>query len=1695
MVYETLRLSLTFYRNSRLHAGIKKRPSRKNIVPNRRADRQEGTPRLVCLHQIRSGTTLERTGNALTEATDSSQDAPTGVGVAASSRKPRAAAAAADPLSPRCEALSMSLSGSGSKPSTHRVPSRGGSAAGSSLPDCGLDVWERQPRSSDSSSCCNSSSSSTSNSSSNRWKATSAAAAAAASPVGLKARGRSCSQDASSRGGVCSSSSSAIACCDCCGSSSCCNSTSCPDSSSGGSPRRSARVVRRRPSLPADAAPCEKGSESSSFATPADSHAAGPAASASSSKCSKPGGLAATDCGGPFAAAAAVEDADTCSSVGSPVYEPPTGYVAWHLQQQPAAAAAPPTATGAVGRKSPACVAAAAFAAAAAAEEAAAATARGRHVVPSRRHAAAAAAASGGPAAAAAPGESSNQGIRLLLRRLSSGGDRVDPVSLASFATSALGSVASWAHQVGSKGTVLLHSSSKAAAAAPRKLVAVASAAASAAASVVASEQSEWTDRSRCSSRCSRSSGCCSSSCSRSRSSSNERISSIAHDWVDEVSTMKLPAVSSLDSCASSSSSIGAAVAAAAAAAACRVSGVTVPCFAAAADHGASRPTFGSSASFEKQHQQQQQLHAEFGGAEEEESAVALGLQLPPSPRTLRKQEADDARRGSSNSSSSSSSSSAAAANQPADKRPQFAVVVPGAGRSADGSTLQQQQQQQQQQQRSLVEVLPVISSPSYAFLDARTLGDLLALPSPNESTLREDLLLHQNLLLFCRSTEPLEVSLLVPLASVASAWSVDGRGRVSAAPATTGRGRYRLKLLAAAGAAAKAAELGKNNAKQFRASKTILIGLEKEEQRDVLLKHILYLADKWRSRPAVPDFLYRPPYQQQLVLLRKQLHTAARNLLLSQLAVFVKEALRQRARDFLLRLRSAATAAAAARDHRSSCVTRGSVLLQQWMRLHNRQDEALGLQRLRMHALEQQQQQQAAAVVTALASGHLQLASHRAALARQRLDYVCSRLLRQRLHAGLMRLLVFGSSVAQRDKAKQTCMQHLSQALWKPQRRLLQAAFMRMRKASLQRQLQQNALLQLLHRLRQRRLKAAWQQLLLHACNRKAAGHAAAREAFVLLSHQVHARMRTGFRCLQSHTAAAAARDKLQVCSNLQKQQQQQQQQQRAHQQQSTGSVRALCEMRVIAYSGERALGPLYAADTPTAGHDAFGAAAAAAAAAASVVGIVLLESRLAEAAAASARCCAAAAAAAKRTDAAAARSLGLPVEPRPRFRMLRAGFMKMQQMQAAGRTMRCFLRAQLLLQLVSRLQLQLIKQQAVGFSALRAHAATQATYRSVAAAKLAAELQEREAAANCCKVEPPSFGISASAAAAASERLQQLLDQSAELLDKQHHSMLSGGDEKPSLLYLPQPFAAQQAAAAAAAAAAATAGRDRYGLHAYPSLLSQETSDGEDGCFLPSSGQQPTLLQLSRSYNSPTVSTGHAVDEGFDWEVPPKQQTTRLAYQPAAVPLNSHGSASSSKNDTTNYNWYEEPRLHEDTESFYAAREAELDALLGRLQPLTAAIPQPAKHPAASPLPQTQSKSCVTPTRGFASPAGVAVHAVPVRQQQQHQHMQQHQQKWQQQQQHHWQQQQKQWQQQQQHQWQQQHHPWQQQQPLQQQHVWHQQQNIYGPAHADFHALRVSTPFYSSCPTVLETSSGHISKAVEPYNLSSAPVALPPS
>lgn len=310
---------------------------------------------------------------------------------------------------------------------------------------------------------------------------------------------------------------------------------------------------------------------------------------------------------------------------------------------------------------------------------------------------------------------SSGKDVDPLLHRVPARDVPRDSSSFTSFASYALEGVTGLAQRVSSNAPVLLQSSkaAAAAAAAATKAIAVAAAAAAAAASVAAAEEplpgkgcssfERNTRGRRCSSASSYDVARCSS---RSSSRSSCRSSSVANGWEDGAGqTGQTPARGTLISCISSlqpPSPVSAVGVAALAASSPLV-------FSAVAAHGAVRPAFSSFASAGRE---------THGNSDPDEGSDELGLRLPPSPRTLKRKETDPRKE--------------TAAAGPTDRRIQFAASSGSAENAGMGLT-----PQPQQQQRTMAQMLPVISSPSYAFLDAKSLGDLLSLPSPSQTTLR----------------------------------------------------------------------------------------------------------------------------------------------------------------------------------------------------------------------------------------------------------------------------------------------------------------------------------------------------------------------------------------------------------------------------------------------------------------------------------------------------------------------------------------------------------------------------------------------------------------------------------------------------------------------------------------------------------------------------------------------------------------------------------------------------------------------------------------------------------------------------------------------------------------------------------------------------------------------------------------------
>ncbi|OEH79883.1 hypothetical protein cyc_06542 [Cyclospora cayetanensis] len=847
---------------------------------------------------------------------------------------------------------------------------------------------------------------------------------------------------------------------------------------------------------------------------------------------------------------------------------------------------------------------------------------------------------------------------------------------------------------------------------------------------------------------------------------------------------------------------------------------------------------------------------------------------------------------------------------------------------------------------------------------------------------------------------------------------SVDGKGRVSASAAAKGKAPYRIKFVASAAAAAKT-QAGEDT-KKPKGARTVLIGLQSLTERDTLLKHILYLADKWRSRPSVPDFLYRPPCQQQLSLLQKQLHSATRSLFLSQLAAIVRESARRNAWEVFMRLRSAAAAATANAERRMAGVSRGALLLQQWLRLRSRQDQAWAMQGLRLHALVQNQQQQAAAVVATLAAGHLQMATHRLEVGRQLLKYTLERLFERQLHGALRRLRSFHLGEAVKKQTEKGRAQQLYYTLQRLQHRRLQAALMKMRKAVLHRRLQQRALQQLLQHMRLQRLKWGWHQLMLHVSSQQRAGYVDSQKALLLVCLCIRARMRSSLRQLQHHTAVAKLAEKSRICSNMQQVNERllvsvsriplqrgamilgMSLQQFLQQQLSW----AFCSWRAKVQEDKRRLRCahllvlLLRAKQHKLMHDAFSSLRnnllhhrelyRQKMRAAWLLGLLLKELQLQRIRSAWLRWQQPLSQDAPRK---ALRCIASVVE-RAQFRKLREALSKIQQMHESGRNMRCFLRMQMLLQLATWIQVQLLKQRALGFSALRSHAAALAAC-SATAAEAAAE-QATLTLRHCFDAEKPAR-VSALAAAAASARLQHLLDMSSDLMDKQQPSSLmwkEDPDQKP-FIYIPPVFRNCHGAAgapSAADAAASSGSPELYDFHVVPSLQSQETCDDEDAFQLSYGSTNPALLRPSP--RNPPYSSGclsRSLDKGVNdtlfLESPFEASSTELA---GMCQSNAHNSAESPTqtpilHPSVTLSHETQPHVSSylggskvlDSTGF-AVHEAELDSLLQRLHQTANTLQSVVEYP------NSRSRSPEPPQGGGSQRASseAAAHAVRGRQ-----------------------------------------------------------------------------------------------------------------
>ncbi|CDJ65428.1 hypothetical protein, conserved [Eimeria necatrix] len=608
-------------------------------------------------------------------------------------------------------------------------------------------------------------------------------------------------------------------------------------------------------------------------------------------------------------------------------------------------------------------------------------------------------------------------------------------------------------------------------------------------------------------------------------------------------------------------------------------------------------------------------------------------------------------------------------------------------------------------------------------------------------------------------------------------------------------------------------------------------------------------------------------------------------------------------------------------------------------MRLRSRQEEAWAVQGLRLHALLRQQQQQAAAFVATMASGHLQLATQRLQVAHQQLKYALQRPVEKRLHAAFTKLRLLSTLTAAEQQTQKGRAVRLCCTIQRLQHRLLGEAFSKMRGARLMRQQQQDALQQLMQQMRLRRLRWSWQRLMWNMLVQRQACVAGSQRALFLVFICIKARMRSVLRLLQRNAAAANMEEKLRICSNIQQVNERllvsmrQVPRQRsvmllvASLQQSLQQrllwafrswrkaikdgkqrVRAVVLLMILLEMKRQKLLQAALSSLKNHVHD-HREMCRQKMRAAWLLGLLLKEQQLQRL-----RCgwlCL------QRPPPQDLRQTALRrvafVFERVQFRQLRGAFLKFQQMQVTGRTM-------------------------------RAAAAASTTERSAVSSS------------NAFDVDAPSR-VSAVAAAAASARLQQLLDVSSDLIGSQQGRSLSADTAafgKP-YIYLPPAFGPGSATAAAASAAAAASSvvAENYGfLETLRPQEGQENSEEGESLLVSSAEPHPTLLHLSPyrprlGYGLVTEACLQSADPydlgmhfGSSGDLPPSVSRSSADSSPKAFPktrlvqpsviLSHNGYRNSTDRNSNNFPM--SSKVSDLTD--YAAQEAELVALVQGLQ-----------------------------------------------------------------------------------------------------------------------------------------------------------------
>ncbi|PFH36209.1 hypothetical protein BESB_044010 [Besnoitia besnoiti] len=450
-----------------------------------------------------------------------------------------------------------------------------------------------------------------------------------------------------------------------------------------------------------------------------------------------------------------------------------------------------------------------------------------------------------------------------------------------------------------------------------------------------------------------------------------------------------------------------------------------------------------------------------------------------------------------------------------------------GAARVRDGEPLQ-------------LEDIP--TSPSYLFTQASTLQQRLELPPAEFFNLKVDvqrqrsvfprrwvaetMLVHQSLLLFCRSLRPLCVRVMIPLSNIQAVTGLDVNLREKERRKAAKRG-WRLKV-------SHTERIDRGAGKVF----DVIFRVAEEKQMLAWVDRLTLYANKWRLRPSVPELLYRPPCQEQLAevsedvqraaltLLTQRLFFALRAATLSHFRLFFFNArlvaLAKRGKEREVKIQSEALAACDAARERE-----GARRLQGVLERKLRQAFAdLRQQSERIH-LHTQQTKRFSAAVALLEREEEAVAAHITQWRRKALASPLSAALARRMHWAFSQLALSAKLGRAKEKQKRAGAAFLEDVLRRCRDARLRAALLSLEKQKLRRAAQEKRLTQLVEKMTRHNLALAWRQLMLVAfqATKRAESRAIKAKGLVLETFLLAAekrRMIDAFFRLREHTHAA---------------------------------------------------------------------------------------------------------------------------------------------------------------------------------------------------------------------------------------------------------------------------------------------------------------------------------------------------------------------------------------------------------------------------------------------------------------------------------------------------------------------------------------------------------------------------------------------